>query len=151
MKFNPENKPLRVLLADDDKDDRFFFEKALKELPLTTQLTAVHDGEQLMDYLLKNISTPPNVLFLDLSMPRKNGFECLTEIKENKSLVDFPIIMFSTSYTRDINYEKDMITMLLKIGAHAYIRKPDNFELLKKVILTSLTTIIENGSMPNAA
>jgi CheY-like chemotaxis protein len=90
--------PLKILLADDDTDDRFFFEKALNELSLNTHLTTVHGGEQLMEYLLENTKNLPDVLFLDLSMPRKNGIECLSEIKENKQLEAVPVIMFSTSF-----------------------------------------------------
>ena len=129
MKQNPQIIPLNILLAEDDNDDRFFFEKALKELSIPTHLTAVHDGEQLIDYLTKNSKQLPDIVFLDLSMPRKNGFECLTEIKENKIFKDIPVIVFSTSYTRDMNYEKNMIEMLFKFGAQDYIRKPDNFEV----------------------
>ena len=70
--------------AEDDKDDRFFFEKALAEISFNTNLTTVLDGEQLMDYLLKNPEQLPDIIFLDLSMPRKNGFECLAELKENE-------------------------------------------------------------------
>src|SRR5471030_460081 len=96
---------LNVLLADDDTDDCIFFEKALKEILIETHLSIVHDGEELMKYLLKNSEKLPDVLFLDISMPRKNGFECLTEIKENKKLKDIPVLMFTTSYPRDLNYE----------------------------------------------
>jgi CheY-like chemotaxis protein len=71
-------KSINILLADDDTDDCFFFEKALREISITTQLTSVSDGERLMDHLSKNLGKLPDVLFLDLNMPRKSGFECLT-------------------------------------------------------------------------
>ena len=151
MKQNPQIIPLNILLAEDDNDDRFFFEKALKELSIPTHLTAVHDGEQLIDYLTKNSKQLPDIVFLDLSMPRKNGFECLTEIKENKIFKDIPVIVFSTSYTRDMNYEKNMIEMLFKFGAQDYIRKPDNFEKLKQVIQQSLSRVIGKGKIIPAA
>ena len=125
---------MNILLAEDDQDDRDFFDMALKEIPIPTHLTAVYDGEQLMDYLYKNSEHLPNVLFLDLNMPRKNGFECLCEIKENEKLKDIPVVMFSTSYPRDSNYEEDMINRLLKIGAHDFIRKSDNLVQLKESI-----------------
>ena len=82
-------KPMNILLADDDADDCFFFEKALREIPMATQLTTVNDGERLMDHLSKNMEQLPDVLFLDLNMPRKSGFECLTEITENIYFVFF--------------------------------------------------------------
>ena len=77
---------LQILLADDDKDDRFLFREALSELPLFTNLETVHDGEQLMNYLNEHSDSLPHVLFLDLNMPRINGFECLSEIKHDEKL-----------------------------------------------------------------
>ena len=126
--------PINILLADDDIDDRAFFEQAIKEISDEIILTMVHDGEQLMELLCKKTQLFPDILFLDLSMPRKNGFECLTEIKENKSLSAMPVVMFSTSYERDLIYEKSMIELLYHIGAQAYIRKPDNITQLKQNI-----------------
>jgi CheY-like chemotaxis protein len=138
---------LNILLADDDTDDCCFFSKALREIPIATIPVIVHDGEQLMDYLFKNSEHLPDVLFLDLSMPRKNGFECLCEIKENKKLKDLLVIMFSTSYPHDRNYEENMINTLLKIGAHDYIRKSGDFAQLKQVIHNTLIMVAENNSL----
>jgi CheY-like chemotaxis protein len=137
-------KQLQILLADDDIDDRFFFAQALNELSLNTHLIAVHDGEQLMDYLSENPKNLPDVLFLDLSMPRKSGFECLAEIKEHAIFRDIPIVMFSTSYSRDSNYEQSMMQMLFNIGANDFIRKPSDFSLLKDILRQSLNKLIEN-------
>jgi CheY-like chemotaxis protein len=125
---------LQILLADDDKDDRFLFREALSELPLFTNLETVHDGEQLMNYLNEHSDSLPHVLFLDLNMPRINGFECLSEIKHDEKLKGLTVIMFSTSYPRDMHYEQDIINMLCKIGAKDYVRKPSNFTELKEVI-----------------
>jgi CheY-like chemotaxis protein len=145
-KYSPGPKaPLNILLADDDKDDRLLFDKALKAMPFPTHLITVHDGEQLMNYLSENSDHLPDVLFLDINMPRKNGFECLSEIKENKKLKDIPIVMFSTSYPRDINYEQEIINRLLKIGAYDYIRKPDDFSRLKQAIRAALTNVMEKS------
>src|SRR5436190_20290480 len=103
-----DNEKIGILLADDDKDDCFLFREALSELPVPTNLVTVHDGEQLMSYLTEHAKDLPDVLFLDLNMPRKNGFECLTEIKHTDTLKDLPVIMFSTSYPRDMGYEQDI-------------------------------------------
>jgi CheY-like chemotaxis protein len=130
-------QPLHILLADDDLDDRFFFEKALKELDIPAQLTKVTDGEQLMEYLTNESTILPQVLFLDINMPRKNGFECLTEIKQNQKLKDLPVVIFSTSKSWD------MIDMLFKTGAHVYIHKPNDFSQLKQVIHHALPISIE--------
>jgi CheY-like chemotaxis protein len=117
MNLKGEKKSLRILLADDDKDDRFFFERALKHLSIKTSLTTVSNGEQLMDYLRAHASNLPDILFLDLNMPRKNGFECLEEIKADKEIARLPIIIYSTSLNNmvaDVLYQK---------GAHYYIQK----------------------------
>ena len=140
-------KQVNILLADDDADDCFFFEKALREIPLATQLTVVNDGERLMDHLSKNSEQLPHVLFLDLNMPRKSGFECLTEITENSKLKDLYVVMFSTSYTMDRNYEQSMIDVLYRMGAQDYIRKPGDFTKLKEHIHQSLTKLIEKRSL----
>ena len=127
--------PIHLLLADDDKDDCLFFAEALEELPLSTHLTTVHDGEQLMQFLAKTADQLPHVLFLDLNIPRKNGLECLSEIRLNKKLKGLFVIIFSTSS------EQDIVNMLYKNGAHHYIRKPAEFAQLKKVIHKALKII----------
>ena len=136
-------RPINILLADDDPDDRFFFNKALKEIPLSTKLTTVHDGEELMNYLRRNLENLPNILFLDLNMPRKTGFECLFEIKDDEKLKSIPVVMFSTSFPSNLNYEQSMVETLKGIGAQNYIRKPGVFALLKEAISNALTKEIE--------
>ncbi|MCD6065456.1 MAG: transcriptional regulator [Bacteroidetes bacterium] len=124
--------PIQLLLADDDKDDCLLFKEALDELPFDTQLTTVNDGEQLMNYLL-NSGQLPSALFLDLNMPRKNGFECLAEIRTNEQLKKLPVIIISTSYDSDVS------RTLYNNGANHYICKPNEFEKLKKAIHKALT------------
>ena len=136
-------KTLTILLADDDLDDCLFFEEALQAMPVSTKLTAVHNGEQLMALLENEAKKIPDILFLDLNMPRKNGFECLTEIKKNKKLKDFPVVIFSTSI------EEEVVNLLYNNGAHFFIRKPAEFASFKKIILYTLTLImLENISRP---
>lgn len=127
---------INILLADDDKDDCILFKDALEELPLSTNLTTIHDGEKLMT-LLRSTRKLPEVLFLDLNMPRKNGFECLSEIRRHKNLRHLPVIIFSTSFDQEI------VKLLYKNGAHYYIRKPNDFERLKQVIYEALRSAIQ--------
>jgi CheY-like chemotaxis protein len=137
------SKQLNILLADDDTDDCIFFKEALKELLLSTHLTTVNDGEQLMQLLTNESNVLPHVLFLDLNMPRKNGFECLTEIKLSKKLKQLPVIIFSTSF------EEGVVNLLYKNGAQYFIRKPSEFLKLKKILQQSLALITkENISQP---
>lgn len=118
-----------LLLADDDIDDRLFFNNALKKASVLSVLTTVEDGEKLMQYLISNTSHLPDVLFLDLNMPKKNGSECLSEIKSNNLLKDLPVIMYSTSM------RESMADSLYEHGAHYYFQKAS---------LTELQTNLEN-------
>ncbi|WP_338840293.1 response regulator [Flavobacterium ginsenosidimutans] len=128
-----------LLLADDDEDDCLFFKEALDEIAVSTNLSMVHDGVQLMDYLKTNISNFPDVLFLDLNMPRKNGLECLDEIKNDEKLTNLPIIIFSTSL------DSEIVNNLYIKGASYYIRKPGDFSKLKTVIEKALNVASENN------
>jgi CheY-like chemotaxis protein len=123
----------KIFLADDDIDDCVLFEDALRELQLETQLTIANDGVELMHTLDKDAFQLPDVIFLDLNMPRKDGFECLKEIKQNSQLKDIPVVIFSTSSSSDI------INKTYHGGADCYISKPRSFSLLKKAIETVLS------------
>jgi CheY-like chemotaxis protein len=139
-----ETKPpiaLKLLLADDDKDDRFFFRKALEQVPVVTHLTTVNDGERLMDYFAKNSKHLPDVLFLDLNMPRKNGVECLVEIKLNEKLKQIPVIVYSTALP------DETANVLYRNGAHYYMHKCDFSELVVR-INGVLALLAENPAQP---
>lgn len=138
MESNMQNTPLNILLADDDMDDRYFFKLALKDIPIPTQVETVNDGEKLMVYLMQNIAKLPDVLFLDLNMPRKDGWECLIEIKANDMLKQIPVVIYSTSLNEEV------AEVVYKNGAHYYIRKADLGEI-KKVIQRVLTLMKENN------
>ena len=134
--------PLKILLAEDDRDDRELFEKALKEIPIATHLRTVSNGEELMDHLLKNLMDLPDVLFLDLSMPRKTGFECLIEIKEDKKLEALDVVIFTTSFTQGLELELKLSNTLSSMGSQNYIRKPAGFEQLKHTLHQELIRVI---------
>ena len=134
--------PLNILLADDDRDDRYFFEKALKELPVDTNLNTVPDGEGLMDYLHENAANLPDVLFLDNNMPRKNGSECLIEIKGDTRLKGIPVVLCSTSLG------DDFANLLYQNGAHYYLHKCD-FADLKQCIGMVLQLLAANPRQPS--
>ncbi|MBK6622170.1 MAG: response regulator [Saprospirales bacterium] len=123
-----KNAPLHILLADDDEGDRFLFLEAFEELKTKTIVRTLNDGVQLMDYLVKEGTLLPYLLFLDLNMPRKNGLECLKEIRSNDKLKDISIAIYSTSAS-----EKDIEETFLN-GANVYIKKPSDFNHLKEVL-----------------
>jgi CheY-like chemotaxis protein len=123
-----------IFLADDDADDRMFFEDALKQVTIPTQLTLSNDGLELMRNLESVIEPPPpHIIFLDLNMPRKNGFQCLEEIRNTPKLKDIPVVIFSTTAS------DEAVNKTYQHGANHYICKPQSFELLVKAIETVLT------------
>jgi CheY-like chemotaxis protein len=126
-----DRKPITILLADDDEDDRMLAKDALTESRLVNDLYMVRDGEELMDYLyhrgayaeLKD-SPRPGLILLDLNMPRKDGHEALREIKADQSLRQIPIVVLTTSKAEaDIYHTYDL-------GANSFITKPVMFESL---------------------
>ena len=131
------NPTLNILLADDDMDDCLFFKDAIEELKLPMQLATVHDGEELMHHLW-SAANLPHAIFLDLNLPRKSGFECLTEIKSHPTLKNIPVVIFSTSYDRE------KANLLYNEGAHYYICKPSDFEELKIVVYKAITLLGQN-------
>lgn len=92
-----EKEYIHIILADDDEDDRLFFTDAFEEIKINTKVQTYKDGVELMDYLNREDAILPQVLFLDLNMPKKNGIECLHEIKQNEKFKDLAIAIYSTS------------------------------------------------------
>lgn len=123
-----QNEPIHILLADDEENDRLLFADALNELKAKTILHTVNDGIELMEYLANESNTLPLLLFLDLNMPRKNGLECLKEIRSNHKFNEIGIAIFSTSLA-----EKDIEETLIR-GANVYINKPNSFDALKQAL-----------------
>ena len=122
------NEPLLILLADDDEADRLLFKEAISELKIKTVVHSVNDGVDLMEALALENQPLPQLLFLDLNMPRKDGMECLKEIRANDKYNDISIAIFSTSGADD-----DMEETFLN-GANVYIHKPNDFGSLKKLL-----------------
>lgn len=136
-----------VFLTDDDADDRFLFEEALMDVRNNISITAFNNGEQLMNLLKDKKSRHPNLIFLDLNMPLKNGIECLEEIKNNDNLKYIPVVIFSTSR------QKETVNQAYIKGANFYMYKPDNFEKLKllldKVFSLSAKSLTERSDRDN--
>ena len=111
-----------VLLAEDDIDDRLFFARVLTSFP-TADLVTVSDGPQLLTYLSGSVTTFPDVIFLDLNMPKINGLECLIEIQLNEKLRRIPVIIYSTFV------DEKGADELFRNGAYYYVRKRGMGEL----------------------
>jgi len=133
VKVDP--RPIVILMADDDADDRMLTRDALEESRLANELRFVADGEELMDYLKRRgrfaepASAPrPGVILLDLNMPRKDGREALREIKADAELRRIPIVVLTTSKA-----EEDILRSY-DLGANSYITQPVTFESLVEVM-----------------
>jgi CheY-like chemotaxis protein len=154
----PASQPrLVVLMADDDEDDRMFAQDAFEESGLPHNLDFVHDGEALIDRLNHcldsdepNRTSLPDLILLDLNMPRKDGREALREIKANPKLRHIPIVVLTTS-----NSDGD-IYRSYAIGANSFITKPFAFNALVDVLNTlgkywfSVVQLPREGYLNNA-
>ena len=120
--------PLHIMLADDDEDDRLFFEEAFQAVKIKYRISAFKNGVELMDYLNDPDNPLPDIIFLDLNMPRKSGMECLSEIRANERLSKLSVAIYSTSSS-----EQDIEDTFVA-GANVYIRKPNDFTTLKKIL-----------------
>lgn len=126
-----EKEPLKVMLAEDDKDDQELFIDALDAADVVSEVVTVENGQQLVDALKDESQSNPDIIFIDIDMPRKGGKQALEEIKSDKALRDIPAVMLSTwAHPADIDDTFDK-------GADLYVQKPNSFsgfvQLLKKV------------------
>ena len=108
-----------IWLADDDKDDRDIFEDAVKQILPNVSITTISGGGELMGLL--SAGKVPDILFLDINMPCKNGFDCLKEIRNARQFLKLPIVIFSSSHNH-----KDIDTSY-GYGANLFYSKPSSF------------------------
>jgi CheY-like chemotaxis protein len=123
-----------IMLADDDGDDRMLFEDAVREINGKIKINISADGVQLMDSLIEKVSLKPDIIFLDINMPKKNGFDCLMQIRASQNLKDIPVIIYSTCS------QEETVNKAFECGANFFLRKPDSFGTLKKILLKILNT-----------
>lgn len=132
----PDNaRPIVILLADDDEEDRMLAADALEESRVVNDFRFVEDGEELLDYLYHrgryseaHTSPTPGLILLDLNMPRKDGREALREIKADPDLRRIPVVVLTTSKAEEDIYRT------YDLGANSFITKPVSFEGLVAVM-----------------
>jgi CheY-like chemotaxis protein len=130
-------KPITILMADDDPEDRMMTQEAFEESRLANDLRFVENGAELMDYLHRRgkftdpASSPrPGLILLDLNMPKKDGREALLEIKSDPRLKNIRVVVMTTSKA-----EEDILRTY-DLGASSYVTKPVTFGGLVDVIQT---------------
>jgi CheY-like chemotaxis protein len=132
--MSTQTKPIVILMADDDADDRLLAKDALSECRLANDLHFVENGEELLDYLHHRgkydqpNSPRPGLILLDLNMPRKDGREALREIKTDPELRKIPVVVLTTSKA-----DTD-IGRIYELGANSFISKPVTFDSLVNVM-----------------
>lgn len=127
---------IKILLVDDDEDDRDFFQFALEDVNRNIQYNGVESGYKAFDFLKKAIL--PDYIFLDLNMPGMSGRECLVELKSNPAFNNIPVIIFSTSSDPHDKEETK------KLGAIDFITKPSKISDLVNAINDFISKNISN-------
>jgi CheY-like chemotaxis protein len=124
-----KKKVRKILLADDDADDRQYFRAAVKEIDESIEFIESKDGQETLE-LLQNMdaSSLPDYIFLDLRMPRYSGQQCLLQIKEDERLKAIPVIIYTTS--KEVEHAEQMQAL----GAVHFISKPNNPEEIYYVL-----------------
>jgi CheY-like chemotaxis protein len=133
-------------MAEDDPQDQFLVKKAFHQSRLLNNIEVVEDGEQLMEYLRKEGSYKsakrPDIILLDLNMPRKDGREALKEIKADAVLRTIPVVVLTSSAA-----DEDILRTY-DLGVSSYIQKPVTFEKLLTVVDTIGKYWIEIVKLP---
>jgi len=143
------HRPLLILMAEDDADDRLLAREALFECPRTAELRFVEDGEELLDYLghsgkysFPEDAPRPDLILLDLNMPRLDGREALRRIKSTEEFRRIPIVVMTTSNSpEDINLSYDA-------GANSFITKPLSFSELVELMKLVGNYWLESVALP---
>ncbi|MFZ0693021.1 MAG: response regulator [Alphaproteobacteria bacterium] len=141
-------KPFVILIADDDPDDRMLVNDAFAETRPHIELGVVEDGEQLLGYLHRRGKfgrrtgrSDPDLILLDLNMPRKDGREALAEIKAHRNFRRIPVVILTTSRA-----DEDILRTY-DLGANSFITKPVMFESLINVVQV-LADWVETVELP---
>ena len=131
------SKPITILYADDDPEDRMLIKEAWEENRLANELHFVEDGEELINYLRRRGKYEslqgdelPGLILLDLNMPKKDGREALREIKSDRQLRLIPVVVLTTSKA-----EEDILRAY-DLGVNSFIMKPVTFQSLVDLVLT---------------
>jgi len=145
-----DGRPIVILMADDDADDRMLTKDALTESRVLNDLRFVEDGEELLDYLKgrgaytdREKSPRPGLILLDLNMPKKDGREALKEIKADPELRRIPVVVMTTSKAEEDVYRS------YDLGASSFITKPVTFDRLVELMRTMGQYWVEFVELPD--
>ncbi|MDP3371574.1 MAG: response regulator [Candidatus Paracaedibacteraceae bacterium] len=138
---------LNVLLVENDVADEFLTRRALSECSVNVNLFVLHDGEAVIDFLRNRLVSTnfprPDIILLDLSIPKRDGENVLREIKRDKTLSDIPVIIM----TNKINFQ-DMVSCY-KAYASGYICKPYDYDVFLNLLNTLANYWAKSVVLPN--
>ena len=146
--MNYKQKQFTILIANDDEDTRFLMQEALREVRLAIRSEFVENGEQVLDYLYRRGEYAgsnwdrPDLILLDLNMPRLDGREALTLIRSDPDLQQIPVVILTTSH------RSGDILLCYRLGANSFISKPVTFEGLVEVMKTLCQYWFEIVALP---
>lgn len=133
--------PKNIYLADDDSDDIEIFQTAINEIDPEIQITVLNNGEELLHQLEKSTELP-DVIFLDINMPKINGLDALRIIKSTEVFNIIPVIMCSTSIG------DSYVKQAHSLGAHYFIVKPSDFSVFKKALSDIFSQNLKTMTLP---
>ncbi|MGI8960567.1 MAG: response regulator [Bryobacteraceae bacterium] len=139
--------PLRILLVEDSPSDVRLIKEALKQTPLEVQITLARDGVEAMEYLHKSevgLANRPDMILLDLNLPRKNGSEVLAEVKAAPHLKQIPVLVMTSSRA-----DED-IKQAYSLNANCYITKPANLQDYVDVVRSIEDFWFGTATLPDA-
>jgi two-component system, chemotaxis family, response regulator Rcp1 len=140
-------QPIEILLVEDNPGDAELTREALNSAKVSNRLTVVDDGAEAVDYLLRKgkfVNAPrPDIILLDLNLPKKDGREVLSEIKADKDLSDIPVVVLTTSQA-----EEDILRAY-QLHANCYITKPVDFSNFLRVVSTIEAFWLSIVKLPN--
>lgn len=134
MNMKYSNKEIEILVIEDNEGDVRLIKEAFKDSRVVNKFSVVGDGEQALDYLNKRgkyeSSSRPDLILLDLNLPKMNGFDVLNEVKSNPNIHKIPVIIFSSSTS-----ENDVLRSY-DLKANSYVSKPTDFDEFLNVVRT---------------
>ena len=149
--MNSKAKPVTIVVAEDDPDDRLLIKEALEEVRIANQVDFVEDGQELLDYLRRegkyadlNGTFLPGLILLDLNMPVMDGRECLLEIRGDPALKRIPVVVLTSS-----DADEDIIRTY-DLGVNSFIKKPVSFSGLVDIMQKTTDYWLHIVHLPNS-
>jgi len=148
--MNNKAEAISIVVADDDPDDRLLIKDAFEETSSDGSIRFVEDGEKLISYLFREKERSflydqpvPDLIILDINMPRFDGWEALKLIKEHFRFKKIPTMVLSTTNNQDD------IDRAYELGANAFVTKPATFDELKEILETATKFWLKTINLPS--